>query len=885
MAEKTNQRIVSTGLASVDQILTSLRLGDNVVWQIDQIAEYQMCVAAYVRQAQADQRKLIYFRFGQHDDLLEQFLPVDTVPDDLPVHADFERCVLDPNAGFEHFTSQIYQKITEAGLEAFYVFDCLSDLLEVWASDLMIGNFFRIVCPYLFELDTIAYFALRRGQHAYEAIARIRETTQILLDLYAIDGQYYLHPLKVWQRYSPTMFLLHHIDEYQGQPITNSAEATELFNQVRKIASTGSLAAQTGRQIDYWDRLFQHAEASFSANVQVPAISDRLCHLLFGAEGQISRLTKQYFTLEDLFEIKHRQIGTGKIGGKAVGMLLARKIIKTASEAGDLKWTELLEDHDSFYLGSDLYYTYIVQNGWWKIRVEQKTEQGYFAKADELKQLLLTGQFPPSVKEQFQQMLEYYGQSPIIVRSSSLLEDGFGNAFAGKYESIFCANQGSPEERYEAFEQAVRIVYASTMNEQALNYRLKKGLAQQDEQMALLVQRVSGAYHQRYYYPLMAGVGFSNNLYVWDQSMDPDAGMLRLVYGLGTRAVDRVEGDYPRLVALDHPMLTTHGNRQDEKTYSQHYVDLIDLAENKLSTVPLRTLLQEMPETDMSLVADIDWEDNPNQRDRRSYQPRKTWVLSFRKFLKEMGLVKTLRQMLDALEKVYAYPVDVEFTINETSDHQLKLNLLQCRPLQTKGLGQKIIFPDINDYRNVLLQSNGNFMGGNVMLSIKHIIYVRPELYTQLNHQDRYEIARVIGQLNRALGDEAQHGIALLGPGRWGTTTPSLGVPVHFSEISNVNILAEVAFETAGMIPEISYGSHFFQDLVEANVFYVAILPHNQVTTYQPEFIDRHENRLAEILPDQSRWASIIHVVNLETDRLMLYSDVVSQDILMAQLS
>jgi len=148
MAENPDPRIVSTGFEGIDRILTNLRLGDNVVWQIDQISDYQRCVEAYVRQAQADQRKLVYFRFGNHPDLLDQL--------DFP--ALFERVELDASAGFEHFTSQIYLKITEAGLQAFYVFDCLSDLLDTWASDLMIGNFFRIVCPYLFELDTVAYF-------------------------------------------------------------------------------------------------------------------------------------------------------------------------------------------------------------------------------------------------------------------------------------------------------------------------------------------------------------------------------------------------------------------------------------------------------------------------------------------------------------------------------------------------------------------------------------------------------------------------------------------------------------------------------------------------------------------------------------------------------
>lgn len=865
---------VSTGLASADQILTGLRLGDNVVWQIDQLAGYQMCVDAFVRQAWRDRRQLIYFRFGRHADLLAS--ATDTGP--------YERVVLGTDIGFEQFTTRIYQKIAEAGREAFYVFDCLTDLLDYWASDLMIGNFFRIACPFLFELDTVAYFAIRRGQHAYEAVARIRETTQLLLDLYQLDGQVYLHPLKVWQRYRPTMFLPHRLDHETGQPITNSAEATALFGQFRQQAGQGTLAAQAGRQIDYWDRLFQQAEADCLARGTTdPATERQLRQMLLGSEGQISSLTDRYLDLDDLLAIKHRQIGTGKIGGKAVGMLLARKIIQTIARREARDWPSFLEDHDSFYLGSDLYYTYIVQNGWWKLRLEQKTDSGYFSKASELKELLLAGQFPPSVREQFQQMLEYYGQSPIVVRSSSLLEDAFGNAFAGKYKSIFCVNQGSPEERYAAFEQAVRAVYASTMDEYTLNYRLQKGLAQKDEQMALMVQRVSGAYHQHYYYPLMAGVGHSNNLYVWDSKMNPDAGMLRLVYGLGTRAVDRVEGDYPRIVALDQPQLTTHASREEEKTFSQHYVDLIDLAENKLTTVSLKQLLQQVPETDMSLVGDADWEADPNQLDRRSLQPRKTWILSFRRFLNNQAWIQNLREMLGALEKAYAYPVDIEFTINETSDHQLKFNLLQCRPLQTRGIGQKVSFPARTDGQNVWLRTRGGFMGGNVQLAIGQVIVVDPDAYVCLKDPDRYTIARIIGQLNQVMSSAACQPIALFGPGRWGTTTPSLGVPVHFSEISHVSVLGEIACATAGMIPELSYGSHFFQDLVEAGIFYLAILPDKDQTVYRPAHWLNCPNQLASWLPGQARWSGVIRVIDLAEDPLVLYSDVTSQDLLLIQ--
>ncbi|MCP4592558.1 MAG: phosphoenolpyruvate synthase, partial [bacterium] len=201
------------------------------------------------------------------------------------------------------------------------------------------------------------------------------------------------------------------------------------------------------------------------------------------------------------------------------------------------------------------------------------------------------GRFPDQIRDEFQEMLEYFGQSPIIVRSSSLLEDAFGNAFAGKYESFFCVNQGDPEQRLAIFLDMVRQVYSSMMGEDALTYRLQRGLDQQDEQMALLIQRVSGSYRNNYFLPDLAGEGVSHNTFVWNSQLDPKAGMLRLVVGLGTRAVNRVEDDYPRVMALDEPMMRPVGGMDDVRRFSQNHVDLLDFTDNALTAVPLRKLL------------------------------------------------------------------------------------------------------------------------------------------------------------------------------------------------------------------------------------------------------------------------------------------------------
>ncbi|MBN2220626.1 MAG: pyruvate kinase, partial [Vallitaleaceae bacterium] len=467
---------VSSGIYGFDQVIDLLRLGDNVVWQVDSPFEYRRMVDPYVKQAILDHRQLIYIRFGRHEPM---------ITDETNVKI-FE---VDPRKGFERFALEVHRIIKEAGNKAFYVFDCLTDLLEYWYSDLMIGNFFMVTCPYLYELDTVAYFAIKRDAHTYATIAGIRDTTQLLLDLYHIDDRYYVHPLKVWQRYSSTMFFPHLIEGDDVTCITSSAEVAALFSNLPR----------SGNRLDYWNESFNKAKEALSFELtKQEEVKESLMKMLIGEHPRMFALCKRFFQLHDIIQIGSRVIGTGRIGGKSVGMLIAGMIIRKAENGKFLKY---IEHHDSYYLGADIFYTYIVQNGWWKLQTEQKSEEGYYLHAAELREKLLQGKFSKEIKEQFIQMLEYFGQSPIIVRSSSLLEDNFGNAFAGKYESVFCANQGTPEERYAAFEQAVRIVYASTMNHDALAYRMERGLFEMDEQMAILVQRVSGDQYEGEFFP------------------------------------------------------------------------------------------------------------------------------------------------------------------------------------------------------------------------------------------------------------------------------------------------------------------------------------------------------------------------------------------------
>jgi hypothetical protein len=849
---------VSTGIKGLDEILNYLQMGDNVVFQVDDIADYKRFVGPYVETALAGKQRVIYMRFANHPPLLD-------VDNKAKVYK------LDANSGFESFSTQIHNIVRNEGRDVFYVFDCLSDLLMAWATDLMIGNFFVITCPYLFELNTVAYFAILRSSHSFKTIARIRETTQVLLDVYNHRGKLCVHPLKAWQRYSPTMFLPHIMENGKFVPILNSADAASFFSYLTDKNATGG-----ERNLDYWDRIFLQADDILNDPSQVEEkqkMVEKLSRVLIGREKRMLSLVKEYFTLEDLVEIKKRLIGTGFIGGKSVGMLLARNILRKDTS---VDWPEQLELHDSFYIGSDIFYSYMVQNGWWKLLMAQKTEEGYFEIAKDLKKKMLHGVFPEEIKEQFQLMLEYFGQSPIIVRSSSLLEDAFGNAFAGKYESYFCANQGTPEERYEHFEEDVRKIFASTMNTDALTYRLQRGLGDQDEQMALLVQRVSGSQRKHYFFPDLAGVGLSYNTFVWQKGMDPKAGMLRIVFGLGTRAVNRVENDYPRIVALDAPLVKPYAKQEDMRRFSQHEVDILNLNENQLQSLPVMDMLNEDLETRMDLLAVRDTEVSEYMKST-GRNMRDVWILTFDELLASTSFASVMSKMLKILERVYRYPVDIEFTVNFNAEGKVKINLLQCRPFQTKGHYSRVEIPEKISKTKILLKQDANFMGGSIYQSISRIIFIDPQRYAKLSLSGKYDIARLVGKLNKKINKREEMPTILFGPGRWGTTTPAMGVPVTFSEISNITAIGEIAYHDGSLIPDLSFGTHFFQDMVEMDIFYMAIYPEKEDVFFNTAWMERQPNIMAELVPEDKKYAGVVRVYDVGSKDLRLLSDIVTQ--------
>ena len=367
-----------------------------------------------------------------------------------------------------------------------------------------------------------------------------------------------------------------------------------------------------------------------------------------------------------------------------------------------------------------------MSNGDWRLRIRQRSKEGYFEAAGELRERLLTGKFPGKIREQFESVLEYFGQNPFIVRSSSFLEDGFGNAFAGKYESVFCVNRGNMAERLEAFENAVRQVYASTMDRSALEYRLRRGLAGKDEQMAILVQRVSGSYYERYYMPCVAGVGYSHSAYQWYPNMDPEAGMLRMVMGLGTKAVDRTREDYPRLSNLDRPEITVYTSAAQKHRFSQRNVDVLDCRENRYKEVRLEQLLDVLPLWYKRMVMEHDYEAERMLSDRGIY--RDVWFVSCQRLLENRVFTGLMQRILKTLERVYGTAVDIEYAINMDKDGDFVINLLQCRPLYLGGESEEVKLEGI-ELKGTLFDVRDASMGTSKKRKVDVIVQIDPAMY------------------------------------------------------------------------------------------------------------------------------------------------------------
>lgn len=679
---------------------------------------------------------------------------------------------------------------------------------------------------------------------------------------------------QITMRYVVESLRAHEIDE-----VVNLTLKREEADKLRAIVTLGSvsfrLLADTVRRFC----ALPEGELQLTPD-EAMGIRVGLIRHMISDQLEFIAISKRWLRIRDFEGLIERTIGPesgmGRVGGKAAGMYLAATILgarrhtipaEAAKQPGLSNYSpSSAPQHDafalampeSFYLRSDVIEDFIAFNGLGEYQNQKyKTPDEIHKEYRLIRSVFRNSDFPSGIIDQLRSMLVKIGDHPVIVRSSSLLEDRFGTAFSGKYASLFVANQGTIDERLSALLGAIAEVYASALGPDPLIYRREHDLLDYEEDMAVLIQKVVGQRFGPYFAPAFAGVALSRNEYRWSPRIKKNDGMLRIVMGLGTRAVDRVAGESPRLVALGVPTLRYESSANEIMANAQRTIDVINVETNRLESIKLEQLLEyasDFPMLDRCVSIRRDGMLAPPMGTYIDTPPRDLFI-TFDKLMNEGSFPEQLRLILRKLEDAYGAPVDVEFAHDGE-----RLFILQCRTLSQYTESEAVRIPtDIPDER--IIFSASKFIRSGSVENIEYIVYVDPRDYDNVpTREERVEIARTIGRVNEKLAGKR---FILIGPGRWGSNDVRLGVPVSYADINRTAMLIEVAREKDGYVPEVSYGTHFFQDLVEARIVYMPLYPDDRRNRFNDTFLGGAPNCLKDLIPESESMQGVIRVIHL----------------------
>lgn len=548
----------------------------------------------------------------------------------------------------------------------------------------------------------------------------------------------------------------------------------------------------------------------------------------------------------------------GRLGGKSTGLFVARTLLKRSESHRDE--FDRIKVPKTWYVSSDSLLEFIRHNNLddiydHKYNEIERIRQDY----PQIIQIFKNSKFPPEMSNGLAVALDDFEDRPLIVRSSSLLEDQMGAAFSGKYKSLFVANQGTKKERLEALEDAIAEVYASIFAPDPIEYRAERGLLDVHEEMAVMIQEVVGKRVGRYYLPAYAGVAFSRNEFRWSPRIDRDDGLVRLVPGLGTRAVDRLSDDYPVLLAPGQPGLRVNVTPDEVIRYSPQKIDVIDLEKNSFETVAVDRLLREAGDDYPQVRSVVSIVSDGHIRRPRGLEPdweKDDVAVTFQGLIEDGDFVGKVKLLLDYLHQMTGYFIDIEFASDGDDFY-----ILQCRSQSASPEFAPAPIPRDIPREKVLFSANRYISNGRVP-DISHVVYVDPERYGDLpDLQVMKDVGRAVGRLNKIL---PKRQFVLIGPGRWGSRGDiKLGVGVTYSDINNTCALIEVARRKGNYVPELSFGTHFFQDLVEADIRYLPLYPDDDGVSFNEPFLRRKKNVLQEVLPEYAHLSDVLRVIDV----------------------
>ncbi len=502
------------------------------------------------------------------------------------------------------------------------------------------------------------------------------------------------------------------------------------------------------------------------------------------------------------------KIGDGPIGGKARGLAFMWACLQRQGNKKSVLNAYPVTIPKTAVISSEGYDDFITQN---------QLAQPAAMSDEHIADLFVDGRLPSWLRQDLEAFLKRC-DFPLSVRSSSLLEDGKFRPYAGLYSTYFLANN-HPEfsVRLDHLESAVKLVYASTWFESPQAFSRGSGAGSREDLMGVIIQQVVGANYNGRWYPALSGVGQSHNYYPV-QGMLPAEGIAHIALGIGKTVV---EGEKNLRFSPAHPQkLIQFSTVEDILANSQRQLYAIDMQAghclNRFNANLVRYTIQDLA-ADMPVQL-LSSTYLPEEHRIRDVDMPGIKVPTFAQILKYAAypLGDILLELLSIGRSGMGSEVEIEFALQPGSSlADSTFYLLQMRPMVTGSERVDVVIRD--DERDAAIVYSAQSLGHGRVEDIHDIIFVKPASFdTSMTR----EIAREIGELNRRLVVGNRHYL-LIGPGRWGTSDHWLGIPVQWSNISNVQTIVEVRNRQLRTDP--SQGSHFFRNLTSLGIPYLTV--------------------------------------------------------------
>lgn len=524
-------------------------------------------------------------------------------------------------------------------------------------------------------------------------------------------------------------------------------------------------------------------------------------------------IAKEFFTIHDLLEINRHRIGRGLIGSKAAELLLANRILHNSVD-GDIR--NAVGDIESIFIGSDVFYNFMMINnlmGWYDQKY--KDDADMWQDYPRLEEEFAKGEIPQEIVDSLRDVLTNFNGAPFIVRSSSKLEDSFTHPFNSMYRSISLANQGTPEENLKSLLDAIRSIYASTFNPNALTYRKKNGLIDYTEEMAILIQKVPGRNSGPYYFPDISGIGGSKSPFKWKQDSLKDEGFLRFVVGLGNHATNRTGDDFPNIIELSDPNCRHTTFTSNEAQLTQKSMLVLNFKTNQPEILDVQDVLSRNY-TPLYLVAQKSGTDGLQSMQRG--EDTDYYYVTCASLIRKTNFTRLMRDILMLLERTYGKPVLVEFTamldLVDPRSINFKIQIHNCRPASTPdSFYSSAAISNMEDRR--MLFSSDLFIGNGLIQDIRYVVYVDPRYYQKLYGRAKIEFCELLSDINQKLCDE---NFIFVSATRWGAME-NHGIPTEYRQIANAKALVELSGTSENTLSEPFCGTKFFQSIMESGIY------------------------------------------------------------------